>query len=93
MSSAIVDKNMADKQEDLFDRDEGEDDIFSDNQKFGAIVDDYKRVMKRVNPKTNTDVLSIGFRSRKGTVAPFSGQTEMTDLSIRDLDDDSEGTK
>lgn len=31
MSSAIVDKNMADKQEDLFDRDEGEDDIFSDN--------------------------------------------------------------
>lgn len=93
MSSAILDKNVAEKQEDLFERDDEEDDIFSDNQKFGAIVDDYKRVMKRANPKTNTEMLSIGFRSRKGTVAPFSGETEMTDLSIRDLDDDSEGTK
>ncbi len=93
MSSAVVDKNISDKHEQMFDRDEEEDDIFSDNQKFGAIVDDYKRVMTRGNPKTNTEMLSIGFRSRKGTVAPFSGETEMTDLSIRDLDDDSEGTK
>ena len=81
MSSAILDKNVAEKQEDLFERDDEEDDIFSDNQKFGAIVDDYKRVMKRANPKTNTEMLSIGFRSRKGTVAPFSGETEMTDLN------------
>ena len=43
------------KDDDLFDRDEvdqeDEDDIFHDNNKFGAIVDDYKRVMARGNKK------------------------------------------
>jgi hypothetical protein len=31
MSSAVVDKNISDKHEQMFDRDEEEDDIFSDN--------------------------------------------------------------
>jgi len=42
----------------LFDRDELDDDIFSGNQRFGAIVDDYKRVMNR-KPKDNDEAMTV----------------------------------
>lgn len=89
------------KDDDLFDRDEvdqeDEDDIFHDNNKFGAIVDDYKRVMARGNKKNNNGEMlvtkGLKGRSRKGTVAPYAGETEMTDLDIMDLEDFSEDSK
>lgn len=95
MTSAIQ-PSRANREEDLFDRDEeNEDDIFSGNERFGAIIDDYKRVMNRgkQQKEKESDMLSLAIRparSRKGTVAPYDGETEM---SLRDLEDDSVGTK
>ena len=56
-------------------------------------MDDYKRVMSRKPKEKDSDMLSLTVkpvRSRKGTVAPYDGETE---LSLRDLEDDSVGTK
>lgn len=48
------------------------------------------------NKNKNGDMLitmSLKGRARNGTVAPYVGETEMTDLDIRDLDDDSDEMK
>ncbi len=49
--------------------------------------------MKRGRKDKETEMLSLTIKpvkSRKGTVAPYDGET---DMSLRDLEDDSIGTK
>lgn len=82
------------RDEDLFDRDD--DDIFHGNDRFGAIVDDYKRVINR-RPKHNDEDLTVKPKQKSkhsggsiGRIAPIDDETE---LSIKELEDNSEGTK
>lgn len=69
------------REEDLFDRDDLDDEIFEGNERFGAIVDDYKRVMNRGKKSKDNEMLSLTLNSRpsrKGTVAPFDDDTNMS---------------